>query len=125
MGTSQSSKGPVGGVPMVPPWVDPAPPDAAAGDGMPESTGSEDVSQSVPSGPDSDEKAATPTPGPPPMAPAARFRGARLSLGSFARSGDSSEMRRGIGRYVRNGYGGGGTATRRFGSTTNTAGKLH
>jgi hypothetical protein len=59
------------------------------------------------------------------MAPAARFKGARLSLGSFARSGDSADMRRGVGRYVRSGYGGSRTAASRFGGTTATAGALY
>lgn len=34
-------------------------------------------------------------------------------------------MRRGLGQYVRNGYGGARTATRRFGGTASTAGALH
>lgn len=109
---------------MVPPWVEPM--DAAAGEGTPAQPGSDDPTPPVPASQDSTEDATIPTEATaPPMAPAARFRGARLSLGSFARSGESSEMRRGIGRYIRNGYGGGGTATRRFGSTTTTAGRLH
>ena len=39
---------------------------------------------------------------------AARFSGARLNLGNFARSGDRRDMRRGLRDYVRKGYGGGG-----------------
>lgn len=34
-------------------------------------------------------------------------------------------MRRGLGHYVRTGYGGSGTATRRMGGTASTAGALH
>ncbi|WP_318886351.1 Qat anti-phage system associated protein QatB [Sinorhizobium meliloti] len=67
-------------------------------------------------------------PGPPPpvpVAPAARFRGARRSLGEFARTGDSRDLRRGLGHYVRSGYGGSPTATRRFGGTAATAGSLY
>jgi hypothetical protein len=42
-------------------------------------------------------------------------------LGSFARSGDSRDLRRSLGHYVRSGYGGSNTATRRFGGTAETA----
>jgi len=59
------------------------------------------------------------------MAPVARFGGARRSLGNFARSGDSADMRRGIGHYVRTGYGGARTPTRRFEGTTSAAGALY
>jgi hypothetical protein len=118
MGTSQSSKGPPGGVPMVPPWV----PDAAAPEAppAPESAAPpEDASQQA-------TPPATTTPlQPPSIAPAARFSGARRSLGSFARSGGVDDMRRGVGHYVRSGYGGGRTAATRFGGTASTAGALH
>jgi len=131
MGTSQSSKGPTGGVPMVPPWVPDAAPAAAppADDGAappadtqanpPDTTAPAPAAATAPTNP-----APVPTPVSP-IAPAARFRGARLSLGSFARSGDAADMRRGLGRYVRGGYGGSGTATRRFGGTAATAGGLY
>src|SRR5437773_2350230 len=110
MGTSASSKGPAGGVPMVPPWVpDPVPPnpppDAPPG---PAGDGSNDNQQ----GPDYAAPQQAPLSRPPtprlsPIAPAARFNGARRSLGDFARSGDSDDMRRGLRHYVRSGYGGG------------------
>jgi hypothetical protein len=45
-------------------------------------------------------------------------------MGNFARSGDTHDLRRGLGHYVRSGYGGSNTATRRFGSTAQTAGSL-
>lgn len=138
MGTSASSKGPLGGVPMVPPWVPappplpldplpplppPVPPDD--GTGTPADGNGQDAQQ------DSDEEqtpqqAQTPTaPGPSPIAPPGRFGGARRSLGTYARSGDSADMRRGLRHYVRTGYGGGGTAVRRFGGTASTAGALY
>lgn len=121
MGTSASSKGPGGGVPMVPPWV-PAP---------------------VPPNPPQDEDDAAPTDGqspaapnqplpqqpaqaqPSPIAPSARFSGARLNLGNFARNGDRRDMRRALRDYVRKGYGRGPTAVRRFGGTASTAGALY
>lgn len=110
MGTSQSSGGPGGGVPLVPPWV----PDVAPLNPSPDAVNLPD---------------ALPTPNslpqPVPLAPSGRFNGARRSLGSFARSGNEREMRRGLGHYSRSGYGGAGHATRRMGGTSATAGALH
>lgn len=123
MGTSQSSKGPSGGVPMVPPWVPDAAP-APPTDKEPADVAPNDVTE--PAAP-ATAPAAVPADAPSsaPMAPAGRFTGARRSLGSFARSGDAGDMRRGLGRYVRGGYGGAGTAAQRFGGTAATAGALH
>lgn len=125
MGTSASSKGPVGGVPMVPPWV----PD------MPQATPASDGDTPVPANGDSNQPgqtAAQPaqaTPAKPvlpvPIAPSGRFRGARRHLGNFARGGDSHDMRRGVSDYVRKGYDGRTTAVRRFGGTVSTANALH
>jgi len=124
MGTSQSSDGPGPGVPMVPPWTpaapqDPAGPAPPAGD--PDVPPGEAPADGVPVPPP-----AAPPPGlqPPPLAPEKRFGGVRSSLGSFARSGDAHDLRRGLGHYVRSGYGGSNTATRRFGGTAQTAGSL-
>ena len=115
MGTSKSSTGPGPGVPLVPPWV-PAPAAPADGDGG-DDTG----------GPDQQAQPAQPTlaPQPVPIAPAARFGTARTSLGSFARTGSSDDMRSGLGHYVRKGYGGAATAARRMGGTARTAGTLY
>ena len=128
MGTSQSSRGPSGGVPMVPPWVpDPALPNSPPdGDGAAPADGDAQDGQQTPSQqqPAPEQPAPTP-PRPSPIAPAARFAGARRSLGNFARTGDSADMRRGLRHYVRSGYGGGGTVVRRFGGTASTAGVLY
>lgn len=125
MGTSTSSTGPGPGIPLVPPWVpDPEPPipppDAQEG----EDTDSQDHT-------DSQDQEVTPAPSvaadttPIPTAPFARFRGARVNLGNFAHTGSTVYMRRGLGHYVRSGYGGSHTATRRMGGTTRTAGVLY
>ncbi|HEX5701882.1 MAG TPA: Qat anti-phage system associated protein QatB [Pyrinomonadaceae bacterium] len=106
MGTSSSSGGPPSGVPMVPPWVPDIPSDETPGAGLPQ--------------------APAPTPSPTPtIAPPNRFGGARRNLGDFARSGDANSLRRGVGSYVRSGYGGAGTAVRRFGGAVSTAGMLY
>ena len=108
MGTSQSSKGPGGGVPLVPPWVpdlnSPTPPEPPDGQDSPESPPAAELSVS-----------------PTPLARAGRFSAARRSFGSFAHSGDSRDMQRGLGHYTRNGYGGAGIASRRLSRTSATA----
>jgi len=123
MGTSQSSEGPCGGVPMVPPWVPPLvqPVALVVDDGI----------QSSPIQPQMQARPVVPTllNATPteiiPVAPAGRFRTARFSLGRFAHSGDGGDLRRAVGRYIRDGYRGSGTASRRFAGTSSTAAALH
>ena len=112
MGTSQSSRGAGAGVPMVPAWVDNPPMETPTGD-QPPAAGEE-------------APAATPvTPfQPSPIAPDRRWIGVNRSLSDYANSGDSGTMRRGLGHYIRSGYGGSATATRRMGGTAATAGAL-
>lgn len=129
MGTSQSSGGPGSGVPLVPAWADPPAPEEAGAAPTPAA----DQQAAPPDGGGAPEAAGVPAPpalaatAPPPipMAAPARFRGARRSLGDFAKTGDAGDMRRGVGRYVKTGYNGSSTATRRMGSTSTTAGALH
>lgn len=125
MGTSQSSGGPGPGVPMVPPWTPPAPPPEppAAEPGAPDPSpppapGEEQPSPSAPALPPIPLAAA------PPVAPAARFRGTRRSLGDFARSGNRDDLKRALGHYVRSGYSGAATAAARLGGTATTAQSL-
>jgi hypothetical protein len=125
MGTSQSSGGPGPGVPMVPPWTpaapqDPFPPPPMPPDGPPPA----DPPADEPPAPTVSPTAPSPIVQPPRLAPDNRFGGTRASLGNFARSGDGRDLRRGLGHYVRNGYGGSNTATQRFGGTAQTAGSL-
>lgn len=113
MGTSQSSGGPGSGVSMVPPWTPAPPAGEASGDGTEDGNATADGGATA-----SQPQAAAP------VAPPARFLGVRRALGDFARLGDGRDMRRSIGHYVRTGYGGSATATRRFGGTAATAGAL-
>ena len=110
MGTSKSSSGSPSGVPMVPPWVPDAPGENQ--DTQQEGDGAADQ-QSPPQRP------------PVPIAPPARFKSARTSLGRFARTGSTDDMRRGVGHYVRTGLGGSRSASRRLGNTVTTAGSLY
>lgn len=107
MGTSQSSSGPGGGVPLVPPWADDVGPSAA--DGGDEGQESNE--------PDGQEQIL--------LAPRARFRDTRRALGEFTRSGDARGLRRALAHYVRTGYGGTTTMARRMGGTARTAGRLN
>ncbi len=106
LGTSQSSKGPLSNVSLVPPWVDDIekPADAPADETLP--------------------GLAPPAPPQDPIAQPRRFAAARSDIGSFAKTGNSSSMRRGLGHYVREGYGGSGTFTRRLSGTARTASAL-
>ena len=103
-------------MPMVPPWVL----DATPADGQNGADGDAPDQQAphTPSAP------AAPPP-PVPIAPPGRFGPSRSSLGQYARSGSSDDMRRGLGHYVGKGLGGEGTAARRFGGTASTAGTLY
>src|SRR5437773_4383576 len=127
MGTSASSKGPGGGVPMVPPWVPnpTAPALSTNGDGVSPATGDGQGDQQSPGQNQPGPQTAPEAPQLSPIAPAARFGRARRNLGNFASSGDSRDMRRGLRHYVQSGYGGGGTGVRRFGGTASTAGRLY
>lgn len=117
MGTSKSSSGAPSGAPLVPPWVpDPVPPDGSSDDDSPDDAG----------GQDSGGLQSPPTPeAAPGAAPPARFGPARTSLGRFAGSGSTDDMRRGVGHYVKKGLGGSTSAARRFGGTARTAGTLY
>lgn len=126
MGTSQSSSGPGGGVPLVPPWADEPPP----GDGSPDidapnSDPTTPPDESASDAPNSGNDAGPTAPATPAIAPARRFANARTQLGKFASSGDRQRLRSSFGHYVRSGYGGTTTATRRFGRTASTASSLH
>jgi hypothetical protein len=99
MGTSGSSDGPGSNVPMVPPWVPPLP--------------------TAPAAP------VNPTPPTVPLAPPKRFQSTRVNLGKFASSGDRDYLSKGVGNYFKTGYGGGGTASGRFGGTAEAAGSLY
>ncbi len=123
MGTSASSKGPGGGVPLVPPWVPPLPgPPAAPAGGPAPQTGTPIPGQVAPTAPAN--PAAAPVPATP-LAPARRFGAARTSLGSYGRSGNHNDLKAGLGHYVRSGYGGSAQAARRMGGTARTAGALY
>jgi len=115
MGTSASSGGPGGGVPMIPPWVSPIPAQGDAPDGGMQTQGSPN-----PAAPDG-----APQPNAPLLAPPGRFRATRTSLGRFARTGSQDDMRAGIARYVRTGLGGARRASQRMSTTSKTVGSLY
>ncbi|MBW4054516.1 MAG: hypothetical protein HIU83_03765 [Proteobacteria bacterium] len=117
MGTSQSSNGSPSGVPMVPPWVPDIPLPGMPAEENPDNAPREGDNQERPSGTEPRQ--------PIPVAPAGRFGNSRRSLREFSNSGGNDSMRRGVGRYIRGGYGGSATATRRFSGTAQTASALN
>ncbi|KAA0695646.1 hypothetical protein DTW90_21965 [Neorhizobium sp. P12A] len=126
MGTSKTSSGPGKNVPLVPSWVGsdtppietlPSPPlTGPDGDGGPLS------SPAVP--PDKKPEVAPEEqkPGPQqPMAPPRRFTAAKRAIGDFTKSGDERRLRKALGNYVRNGYGGSSTASQRMSKAASAA----
>ena len=122
MGTSQSSRGPGSGVPMVPAWASDPP--------MEEPRTPQPAEPGATEAPSAPNDAQTPSLLPADhvdpttvlitsldVAPPARFRGTRRALGDYARTGETRDMRRGLGHYVRSGYSGAETAARRMGRT--------
>lgn len=102
---------------MVPPWVPEVPlPDAPPGDAPAEGDGAVPAPATAP---------VTPPATAAPMAPTGRFTGTRRALKQFASTGDARGMKRAVAHYVRSGYGGSGTATRRFGGAAGTAATLY
>jgi len=124
VGTSQSSNGSPSGTPMVPPWTPDVPssqqPDTGADGDAPNDYPNTDTTHPTDGNeaPDSSGSKGSP------IAPPSRFAGARRNIGTYARTGDSSSMKKGLGQYVRKGYGGSTTATRRLASTATTAQSL-
>lgn len=111
MGTSQSSGGPPAKGPMIPPWAGSAP---SGGDNEPS------TDPDAPVDPNSANEPVVPVP----QAQPNRWTGVRRNLGDFAQSGDTRSLRRAVKQYVRSGYGGAATASRRMASTSGTASAL-
>jgi hypothetical protein len=112
MGTSQSSNGAPSNVPLVPPW-------AEGNDNGNSPDDNNDNNSPSPNPPEKDNAQS------PEVAPNARFRGARTNLNKFARDGGRGYLQRGVRHYVKTGYGGSKTATRRLSRTVATAGALY
>lgn len=137
MGTSGFSHGPGPGVPLVPRWVPDLPPDAppTLEPSLPPDTPPDIPPSQNPAAQNVIVPPAIEIPLPPSqvnpqitqvdLAPQRRFRDARLSLGRFAETGSTDDLRRGLGRYVRHGLGGSTTGVRRMGSTARIAGTLY
>ena len=113
MGTSQSSKGSPSGKPIVPNWV----PDSEDPKENPQSDSPDEKEKTADDGGEQTVQV--------PMAPSGRFKGTRQNLGSYAQTGSSGYMQKGVGHYIRTGLGGTKTAVRRFGGTARTANALY
>lgn len=119
MGTSGSFGG---GKPMVPSWVgDPAPGPAAPPQDPPQD--GQDGTPNDGQGPDSAPPAPTPYPAIQPPAPGTNYGSARSDMTSGTKSGSSSSIHRGAGKYVA-ASGGGRAAARQLGSSRALAGGI-
>lgn len=128
MGTSASSSGPGGGVPLVPAWVPSAPIPPMPLNNIPSQIGVVGSGEVKPIKP---IDAIKPTKSPQKkqqlqnkLAPSGRFAGARLNIRKFAKSGDSGVLKKALGNYVRKGIGGSSMGARRMAGTAHTAGAL-
>nr|VFJ63720.1 MAG: hypothetical protein BECKDK2373C_GA0170839_11115 [Candidatus Kentron sp. DK] len=127
MGTSVSSTGPKGGVPLVPPWVpniesEPGatgPDQESGGDQGEQSPANQDIAGNQ------EELSPDKTQPPPTMAKPMRFIGATKSLGNHAGTGDSKSLKRGLKHYSRSGLGGSRKAAARMARTARNAGALY
>lgn len=136
MGTSKTSGGPGKNVPLIPNWVAPnAPirppppsppltPPRTGGAPLPSPVSPEKRPDGLPAPkkpdeapPNQDQK----IPAPADLAPARRFTSARRAIGNFARSGDSRSLRNALGNYVKKGYGGSATTSRRMSKSSSAA----
>ncbi|MDP3752021.1 MAG: Qat anti-phage system associated protein QatB [Polaromonas sp.] len=107
MGTSATSAGPGANVSFDPPWLNDIPVGGAG------ETGNHDGAAPAPAQPAAEG-----------VAPAQRFRGARTSLGAFARNGDTQALGRAAGHYSRTGMGGARNVAARMRTSTKAAAGL-
>lgn len=117
MGTSSSSRGPKGNVPLIPPGVPPLPPPLVPTQSDPNTLPDQQPETALPALPSAISLTQ--------LAPPRRFMSTRTSLGKFAKSGSMDDLKRGLGHYVKTGRGGTVAATQRMGRTANTAGGLY
>lgn len=107
MGTSATSAGPGANVSFDPPWLNDIPVGGAG------EAGNQDGAAPSPIQPAAEG-----------VAPAQRFRGARTSLGTFARNGDTKALGRAAGHYSRTGMGGARNVAARMRTSTKAAAGL-
>jgi hypothetical protein len=136
MGTSASSPGPGSNVPLVPRWVPAVPPPPVPPPVPPAMPPPNVPLPQLPANPQNPNRIPTPAvplplplpPGAPlqvQLAPPRRFLGTRALLGRFAGSGSRADLRKGLGRYVRDGLAGSAAGARRMGTTARTASALY
>ena len=104
MGTSASSKGPGSSASFDPPWLDDI---ELPNPELPSSTEPQQPNEQPPND-------VNDNPNIPVIAPSGRFRGARLNLGSYIKTGDKSSLRRSLGHYSKTGWGGAHNVAKRM-----------
>lgn len=122
MGTSKSSAGAPSGVPLVPPWV-PQHSDTSplTQIDIAEKPNEQSKPPNLNELPSLNPKLNTSSP----IAQHGRFGAARSQFGQFARGGESTHMKRGLGQYTKKGLGGKKNASKRLVGTAKTAGALY
>lgn len=119
MGTSKTSSGPGKGVPLLPSWLTPeeiAPTLPLSPPTVPDDGTVEPMPDEVPGEtPTPPLMPISPTPHPiPAVAEPRRFTSARRAIGRYTKTADIGSLRAALGNYVKSGYGGSGTASRRM-----------
>jgi len=105
MGTSSSSRGPGSGVSFDPSWLDDI--DVPNADPSPIEEQQQPREQQL-------LDAGIQQISPPTIAPPARFRGTRINLGEYVKSGSRDSLRRSLGHYSKTGMGGAKNVTTRM-----------
>ena len=119
MGTSASVSGAGPGVPLVPDWVEDIDGIEPSHDEPQENIDGDDSTEDKSSDEETQED-------PPkiPLTPKRRLKTARQEMGKFASEGDRSNLRRGVGNYIRSGRGGTAMAVRRSGGSARRGASL-
>jgi len=119
MGTSRSKPDAPPGAPLVPPWAeqDPLPPAPPADPAPDEPEPEDDVSTAPDKGTDSEDGAEETE-----TAEPRRYAGFRIALGQFGSSGERSDARRALGRWVNQSVGGSSAGSSRMSRAARTGG---
>ena len=111
MGTSASNNGPKSGVSFDPPWLD--------------DIDNPDAPTSPAQEPQPAPEVPPPAPAVPSLAPPARFKSARTSMGDYIKTGNRESLTKSLGHYSRTGMGGAQNVARRMRHSANVAAKLY
>ena len=118
MGTSQSSPGPNGASPLVPPWANDDNEQDSDDPQQEQEPSNKEPSDTEDNEPDQGQ------PPPPPLEPR-RFKGFRQNLGKFVLNGNQGSLKQALGHYSRKASGGSAVAPKRLKSATKAGASLY